>query len=432
MAVIYGNPITIGGGAKLNIDYGATVPTDTSKLWVPLSGNPDNVDVDITVPFGDEFIVLDGTYAQTLGYASGDVIDGKLYITAGFMSYSSSDPLGHIYVYDPETKVLSDTGDSLPTRFYEAASIAANGSLYIFGGYGRATESATSSTNLNTIYKYTPATHTVTKLSNMPFALACMSICKYDNKIYLVSGVTVGSGTVSGQVSYLDLTDDSFVNLGTSYIYRRECAVGVWNNYIYCIGGADSSVYYNTIRKFNLSTKAVSVITGQTLADDLTFTSYAQFGQYIYAFCGQKESGASRDIYRFDCEAETITKLDTQLPETMSWDWCGSDGNVDYIFGVNKSSQKVIYKFTVKSPLAENNLLIQHDYYSGDRRWKAINGKKAQISVYPINAYLGNSEGYAEKVTARLYDATSQTWKSLDGVSYTADMLNALNIMGVS
>ena len=44
----------------------------------------------------------------------------------------------------------------------------------------------------------------------------------------------------------------------------------------------------------------------------------------------------------------------------------------------------------------------------------------------------GNSDGYAEKVTARLYDAESQSWKSLDGVSYTADMQNALNILGVT
>ena len=33
MGVIYGNPITIGGGTKLNIDYGATAPTDTSKHY---------------------------------------------------------------------------------------------------------------------------------------------------------------------------------------------------------------------------------------------------------------------------------------------------------------------------------------------------------------------------------------------------------------
>ena len=38
MSVIYGNPIiTNGGGLKLNIDYGATPPSDTTKLWVPLA-----------------------------------------------------------------------------------------------------------------------------------------------------------------------------------------------------------------------------------------------------------------------------------------------------------------------------------------------------------------------------------------------------------
>lgn len=43
---ILGNPITLGGGgADLNIDFGATPPTDTSKLWVPLAKKPDKVSV---------------------------------------------------------------------------------------------------------------------------------------------------------------------------------------------------------------------------------------------------------------------------------------------------------------------------------------------------------------------------------------------------
>ena len=427
MGTILGNPAIVGGGARLNIDYGATPPEDTSKLWIPLAEKPVNVDVDITVPFGDEFIVLDGTYTETLAYASGDVIDGKLYITAGFTNRSGSDPLGHIYVYDPVTKVMSDTGDSLPARFRDAASIAANGSLYVFGGYGF-NEDGSAINNKNTIYKYTPATHTVVALSPMSFYLADMSICKYDNKIYLIGGLSIGSGSVSGQISYLDLTDDSFTNLGTSYVYRWGTAVGAWKNNLYIIGGRDSSEYYKSIIKFNLQTKTKSTVANQNLDLETYTSAYAQFGQYIYMFGGTIEnplgaqgSTPQRYIYRFDCETEEITRIDALMPSTMGWRWCGSDGNVDYVFGIDGSSQNVIYKFTVKSPLAENNLLIQHDYYSGDRRWKAVNGKKAQISVYPINAYLGNAEGYAEKVTARLYDATAQVWKSLDGVSYSTD-----------
>ena len=40
---IYGNPVMISGASKLNIDYGQTAPTNTSKLWVPLSKKPSKV-----------------------------------------------------------------------------------------------------------------------------------------------------------------------------------------------------------------------------------------------------------------------------------------------------------------------------------------------------------------------------------------------------
>lgn len=51
---ILGNPITLGGGgADLNIDFGATPPADTSKLWVPLSTKPSNISLQTGVDVGD-------------------------------------------------------------------------------------------------------------------------------------------------------------------------------------------------------------------------------------------------------------------------------------------------------------------------------------------------------------------------------------------
>lgn len=57
MSVIYGNPIiTNWGGVKLNIDYGSTPPSDTSKLWVPLSGKPDKVECSPVLNYGSEYL----------------------------------------------------------------------------------------------------------------------------------------------------------------------------------------------------------------------------------------------------------------------------------------------------------------------------------------------------------------------------------------
>lgn len=59
MSVIYGNPIiTNGGGTKLNIDYGATPPTDTTKLWVPLAKKPGAVECSPVLKYGRNYIAI--------------------------------------------------------------------------------------------------------------------------------------------------------------------------------------------------------------------------------------------------------------------------------------------------------------------------------------------------------------------------------------
>ena len=57
MSTIIGNAITLGGGgAKLNIDYGSTPPTDTAKLWVPLTTKPSNVECSPVLKYGSEYM----------------------------------------------------------------------------------------------------------------------------------------------------------------------------------------------------------------------------------------------------------------------------------------------------------------------------------------------------------------------------------------
>ena len=89
----------------------------------------------------------------------------------------------------------------------------------------------------------------------------------------------------------------------------------------------------------------------------------------------------------------------------------------------------VVYtKFNFK--LKTGTLLVNTDYT--DDVWEAVKGKDVSLFACPLAVYLGDASGTAQKQTAYLYDNTDNKWKTLDGVSYTADMLNALNIMGVN
>ena len=42
------------GGGGLNIDYGSTPPSDTTKLWIP-SGKPANIDIEYSTNYGDGY-----------------------------------------------------------------------------------------------------------------------------------------------------------------------------------------------------------------------------------------------------------------------------------------------------------------------------------------------------------------------------------------
>ena len=80
---ILGNPITLGGGgAKLNIDFGTTPPSDTSKLWVPLNNKPSNISLQTGVDVGDFAVKnISITYASgasgSIPQDSGTAEDGE-------------------------------------------------------------------------------------------------------------------------------------------------------------------------------------------------------------------------------------------------------------------------------------------------------------------------------------------------------------------
>lgn len=81
MSVIYGNPIITSGGVKLNIDYGSTPPSDTTKLWVPLSGKPDAVECRPVINFGGEvFGTEQGAFSGNLyaGAQQNNIVGTKI------------------------------------------------------------------------------------------------------------------------------------------------------------------------------------------------------------------------------------------------------------------------------------------------------------------------------------------------------------------
>lgn len=122
--------------------------------------------------------------------------------------------------------------------------------------------------------------------------------------------------------------------------------------------------------------------------------------------------------------SETSSKALAITPNSNYWS-CGYNDGYAYIpYG------QTMWEVALKTPLANNNMIIALDIQGSV--WKALNTKDTQANVYPIKVLVGDATGYAETKDAYLYDSKTSKWTKLDGSSTYQDMLNALNIMGVS
>ena len=110
MSTILGNPITLGGGgAKLNIDFGTTPPSDTSKLWVPLANKPDAIECSPVLNYGSEIYsgVVGSLNTNTYNQPSCCYLNGKIYV---IVKPNSAD--NFINVIDVNTSTLPGSNNS--------------------------------------------------------------------------------------------------------------------------------------------------------------------------------------------------------------------------------------------------------------------------------------------------------------------------------
>lgn len=431
MSTILGNPITLGGGgAKLNIDFGTTPPSDTSKLWVPLGSKPSAVECSPILNYGPNTI-----QKLSLNIPSAQVkepcvasVGKKVYILGGADESFGGTKSNAISVLDTETGLITTKSETLLIAVNNAFCASVGRKIYIIGGYGVGS-------TYNAVQVYDTETGTVTRLSDISkdittgIANSCAVI---GNKIYIIGYKDPNNSNSSRKVNILvyDTDTQTLSDTGsTATLYGCGCAaVG---DEIYCFpgettGGKTSSICWKYNTTTNTVTKLSVTITGAR-------TSAQAVGNKIFIFNGYT-SKYLNTIYEYDVGSGTLTQLGVTMATNAGYRYTtvcgldiyvlgGMDGTLSYI--------KDIYKFSTNTELSENNLFLQSDFGFSDL-WTAINGEDAQVKIHLVNAYLGDSNNIARLKDAYLYDSNSATWKSLDGVSMTADMLNALATLGVT
>ena len=431
MSVIYGNPIiTSGGGVKLNIDYGSTPPSDTSKLWVPLSGKPDKVECTPVIQFGDNTIEkFSSTIPDAQHFLPGIIVRGDyLYVVGGasatYYGYGSS-AITKINLKTGEQLTLSAT---LPRKMQYQFCAEVKGKLYLLGG-----NTDTNSTATTSVYVFDPSSEAISEATPLSIGMRVFSNLPMKNcpvigtKIYILGFINISGNNNFNIYTYdteTGTTEDTGIRIKA--IASGAAAVG---NVIYAFNGNTGSEYYAKWCKYDTISNTVTEGSG-FVYDGTTAVS---IGKYIYLFLGHYGS-YQNIIQRFDTTTETVETLAvTTSVKTAARVIC-TYGHDIYVAAGNRSSStfnNTIEKFSTNSPLTKNHLFLQEDYGT-DGLWSALKSKDTDLKVKVINAYLGDNNNIAQLTNAYLYDTASNQWKSLSGESYVADMQNALNILGVT
>lgn len=435
MSAIVGKGIlSAGGGGELNIAYGLTPPTDTSKLWVRIADKPNSVTVQAVIPFGNEAVTA---YGVSLPNDTG--VQGLTYCNGLLYLFSRLD----MYVYENGSwsKFLTFSSDTTRVH-YTAPSVVIGKKIFRLFGHSNATAMGSSSSvghNITRILVIDTETKTYSDVS-VPSITSC---CQLGNavvvgkKIYFTAGQN-GASDVSGyagssHIYEIDSDDPSTAtNIGyfyTSSADMRGASVVAAGGKLYTRragSGAEGSVPYTTwMEIFDLETKVltrnqISISKG---GQGVCFMPGINIGKYIYWFGGMPKGTVPVSL---------ITSYKTNYAqryniETGEFDFVtvGEHAGVytnsvmltnSELLFAKYGSNVPIYKFKGAYELENGKLFIQEGFL--DNTWNAVKGKDWDLKVGVSGVYLGGTDGYAQAKDAYLYDLTQQKWVSLDGTPF--------------
>lgn len=434
------NGVKVPFVSELNIAYGLTPPTDTSKLWVRMQDEPDfvessnspDVQVGELLPFMSNTDLGKFSVNSVNNVKSGVVCNGKLY-TATDITYRIFNAI------DLETKVVSLKYTSLPTSWlnilYPAWCTYKN-KMYFLGGR------PASNIDKAQVRIYDSETNTWTM---QPYAGSGTSsssndirgsTCVYNNVIYVF-------GSKSGATnSRIVLTFDTETYESTQFTLNSAITAGSniegitdSTQDLYVKDGIAYFVYYTTgsqsggvAYKIDLNTKTVYSYGAHSLDipsnTPLRYSPAVQVGDEFYLMNYDKSNVSYPYIFKVSFEDTrcTLVKIGVATDEPLGVvlrPVIGAWNNSIYALCYDVSSGSIrssLKRMPYQYLLSEGTLLIQE----GGKRFSIINMAKAKLYMNAQMLLLGNESGIGENVDGYLYDTKQQKWISLDGTPYTA------------
>lgn len=443
MSTIIGNAITLGGGGtKLNIDYGSTPPTDTTKLWVPLTTKPSNVECKPASLSGSEFFEsIVAVSVELTGYCA-----VKSYFQFGeyIYLYRNTTTFTRFNINEAVTEAvnISSVFTNL-TVLDNGSGFCQNGNIvYIVTTGCNVSGSSYSNTS---ILACNLSTKQASRLGTLVSDIDTNGISQYsaieyyDGNLYIAGGMGKSYTNATNTVKIFDLSTNTSRSAYTLNRHAANLTMAAIGSNIYIFGGANQSNIYQEVYKIDTVNNTINTVATYPVKC-FCMSSFA-VGNNIYLFGGAVQSSNSNptgnaralsSIYKFNTQTNTFSLLSISLPSGQYKSTIYSSSLYCYVIkteGTSEANTKA--KFVVNVPLDENTLLIQEDFGT-DGLWSALKSKDTDLKVKVINAYFGDSNNIAQPTNAYLYDTTTNQWKSLSGESYVADMQTALNILGVT
>lgn len=423
----------VGGGGELNVAYGLTPPSDTSKLWVRIADKPSEVLVKEATSFGKQVV-------SAYGFSTGPTTCQSLAFCNGYFYIKTSNS---IYQYKDGEWVVAVNGTANNFNHHTApAVVIGNKIFYLFGhsndSYSVAAAGPGSSTKKILVFDTETNTYTHVAVSGISDKCQLGNAVVVGKKIYFTAGQDNSNGTSayadSSKIYEIDSENPSTAthvgDFFASSDMRGASVVAVGSVlYAKCVDfGNEGSIPYNHwIEYFDTETKINSRTQVKITKGGVRncFMPGINVGGVIYWFGGLARNYTPSNLSYDESSVDYAQRFNTVTGDFDFVTVGSHTGNshnstllssTELVFARVGGTNNPAYEFTGAYELENGKLLIQESLF--DNIWQAVKVKDGTLSIGVNGVFLGGSDGYAQAKDAYLYDITQQKWISLDGTPF--------------
>lgn len=434
MVIIGKSQIAGGGGGELNVAYGLTPPSDTSKLWVRIADKPSEVTVKEATSFGKQVV-------SSYGLSTGPTTRQSLAFCNGHFYIKTANT---IYQYKDGEWVVAVNGTANKFKHYTAPAVVIGNKIFYLFGHSNDSYSVTAASpgsSIKDILVFDTETNTYTHVTVSGISDKCQlgNAVTIGTKIYFTAGQDNSNATSayadSSKIYEIDSENPStatYVGDLQRTADMRGASVVAVGSVLYAkrvyFGSSEGSIpYLHWIEYFDTETKINSRTQVKITKGGVRncFMPGINIGGVIYWFGGLGRSYTPSNL-SYDGDSVDYAQRFNTVTGDFDFVTVGSHvGNshnstllssTELVFARVGGVNNPAYKFTGAYELDNGKLLIQESLFNNI--WQAVKVKDGTLSIGVSGVYLGGTDGYAQAKDAYLYDPTRQKWISLDGTPF--------------